>query len=212
MIIGLILKALASSFSGMSTGVVAAMFLLPIIWISCMTLSYAAACGLCVLESTAGGLDRIEGWPDPNWKEWMVQLIYVTWIGAIPLAVSYGLAMLGAAQGLPWFWTMPIAFFVIYPISLMSALEANTIWVPLTRAILGSLIRWWWCWLVFYLLSGCLALGILAATAFAIDSSHDIVFIGLGPLLPAALLIYFRLLGRLGWRMTTRVKARPYSK
>ncbi len=50
-IIGLVLKSLAASFSGMSTGVAAAFFLLPIIWISIMTLSYAAACGLCVLES-----------------------------------------------------------------------------------------------------------------------------------------------------------------
>ena len=203
MIIGLVLKGLASAFSGMSTGVAAAFFLLPIIWVSFMTFSYAAACGLCVLESTAGGLDRIEGWPDPNWKDWMTQLIYVAWIGAIPLAVSYGLAVLGETQGISMVWTMPIAFFVIYPISLMSALEANSIWVPLTKSILGSLAKWWWCWLIFYLVSGLLATGIIAAAAFAIDSSSDIVFLGLGPLLPAALLIYFRLLGRLGWRMTT---------
>ena len=120
----------------MSTGIAAAFFLLPIIWISLMTFSYAAACCLCVLESTAGGLDRIEGWPDPNWKDWMAQLMYVGWIGAIPLCVSYGLAFLGALQGIPIAWTMPIAFVVIYPISLMSALEANSIWVPLTLSIL----------------------------------------------------------------------------
>ena len=42
--------------------------------------------------------------------------------------------------------TLPSAFFVLYPISLLSALEANTIWVPLTMPILSSLWRWWWCW------------------------------------------------------------------
>jgi hypothetical protein len=212
MIIGLVLKHLASSFSGMSTGVAAALFLLPIIWISFMTFSYAASCCLCVLESTAAGLDRIEGWPDPNWKEWMAHLLYIAWIGAIPLGVSYGLALLGASQGMPTIWTTLVAFFVLYPISLMSALEANSIWVPLTMSILGSLVRWWWCWLLFYLLTGLLTAGIVAAWALSAHSSHDTVFIAFGPLLPAALLIYFRLLGRLGWRMTTKVrKNRPDS-
>ena len=207
LMIGVVLKGLASSFSGMSTGIAAAFFLLPIIWISFMTFSYAAACCLCVLESTAGGLDRIEGWPDPNWKEWMAQLMYVAWIGAIPLGISYGLAVLGDSQGISIVWTMPIAFFVLYPISLMSALESNSIWVPLTMSILGSLARWWWCWLLFYLVTGPMALGIVAVANFSLNSSNNIVFIGLGPLLPAALLIYFRLFGRLGWRITTNSTA-----
>jgi hypothetical protein len=192
----LVLKSLPSPL-------VAVFFLLPIIWISFMTFSYAAACCLCVLESTAAGLDRIEGWPDPNWKEWMAQMMYVGWVGAIPLGISYGLAVLADSQGVSTGWTMPIAFFVIYPIALMSALEANSIWVPLTFSILGSLVRWWWCWLMFFILAGCLGLGIVAFVIFAINSSSDAVFLGLGPLWPAAMLIYFRLLGRLGWRMTT---------
>lgn len=211
MIISLVLKGLAASFSGMSSGIAAAFFALPIIWISYLTFSYTAACGLCVLESTAAGLDRIEGWPDPNWKEWMAQFIYVGWIGAIPLAVSYGLAvlcrvLLPTLHDIPPVLSMTVALFVIYPISLMSALEANSIWVPLTKSILGSLFKWWWCWLMFYLLSGLLLGGIVATIVVALSSSNDYFLIGLGPLLAAAALIYFRLLGRLGWRMTTNVR------
>jgi hypothetical protein len=195
-LVGLVLKGLGSPLA-------AVFFILPIIWIGFMSFSYAAACGLCVLESTAGGLDRIEGWPEPNWKEWMAQMMYVGWIGAIPLTVSYGLAVLGSFQGIPQFLTMPVAFFVIYPISLMSALEANSIWVPLTTSILGSLFKWWWCWLMFYFLSGLIGWGILAAAAFAVNSSNDILLVALAPFWAAGVLIYFRLLGRLGWRMTT---------
>lgn len=211
MVIGVVLKGLASSFSGMSSGVAAAFFALPIIWVSFLTFSYTAACGLCVLESTAAGLDRIEGWPEPNWKEWMAQFIYVGWIGAIPLAASYGLAIvcrvaLEPTSGISLAVPMSVAFFVIYPISLMSALEANSIWVPLTMSILGSLFKWWWCWLLFYLLSGLVFEGIAAIAVYAVNSSNDFILIGLGPLLAAAALIYFRLLGRLGWRMTTVVR------
>ena len=192
----LVLKSLPSPL-------VAVFFLLPIIWIGFLTFSYAAACGLCVLESTAAGLDRIEGWPDPNWKEWMAHLIYVGWIGAIPMGVSYGLGVLANFQGISLALSMPLAFVLIYPISLMSALEANSIWVPLTPSILGSLIKWWWCWLMFYLLSGLIAWGLVAVAVFAVGSSNDIVLVTLGPLIAAAVLIYARLLGRLGWRMTT---------
>ena len=194
--IGLVVKSLPSPL-------VAVFFLLPIIWIGFLTFSYAAACGLCVLEATAGGLDRIEGWPEPNWKEWMAHLMYVGWIGAIPLGVSYGLGMLAKINGIPLILSMPAAFFVIYPISLMSALEANSIWVPLTTSIMGSLVKWWWCWLMFYLLSGLMAWGLVAVAVFAVGSSNDVVFVALGPLLAAAVLIYSRLVGRLGWRMTT---------
>jgi hypothetical protein len=132
----------------------------------------------------------------------MAQMIYVGWIGAIPLTASYGLAVLGSLQGIPQVLALPVAFFVIYPISLMSALEANSIWVPLTMSIVGSLFRWWWCWLTFYLLSGLMGWGILAAAVFAVNTSNDILLVVLAPFLAAAVLIYFRLLGRLGWRMT----------
>src|SRR5207247_5938981 len=54
--------------------------------VSIMTLSFSAACCLAVLESTAAGLDHVEAWPEPQWKEWMAQLIYLGWIGALPLA------------------------------------------------------------------------------------------------------------------------------
>jgi hypothetical protein len=202
-IIGLVLKGIASSFSGIGSGVAVAFFMLPIIWVSFMTLSFTAACCLCVLESTAAGLDRIEAWPDPQWKEWMAQLIYLGWIGAIPLAASYGLACLAGLAGARIELAFPGFLFVLYPIALMSALEANSIWVPLTLPVLLSLFRWWWAWLSFYILTGLLAAGLGAVFLYSLSSSQDLLQLLLGPLVAAAALIYFRLLGRLAWRMTT---------
>jgi hypothetical protein len=87
---------------------------------------------------------------------------------------------------------------------LLSALEANSYWVPLTLPILTSLLRWGWAWLTFYVLAGLLAAGLVAVFEFAVRSTLDLVLIALGPLTAAAALIYFRLLGRLAWRMTRR--------
>jgi hypothetical protein len=203
-IIGLVVKGITASFSGIGSGVALAFFLMPIIWVSFMTLSFSAACCLCVLESTAAGLDRIEAWPDPQWKEWMAQLIYLGWIGAIPLAASYGLACLAGLAGARVELAFPGFLFVLYPIALMSALEANSIWVPLTLPILSSLFRWWWAWLSFYILTGLLAAGLGGVFLYSVSSSQDLLQLLLGPLVAAAALIYFRLLGRLAWRMTTK--------
>ena len=190
-IIGLVLKGLAASLSGIGGGVAIAMFTLPIIWISMLTFSFSAACCLCVLESTAAGLDRVEGWPDPQWKEWMGQMIYVGWVGAIPLAASYGVARLAGLGGAPVGWVFAGTFFVLYPIALLSVLEANSIWVPLTLPIVISLFRWWWAWLTFYFLAALLAGGLVAVFLYAASSSQDLLQLLLGPLVAAAALSIF---------------------
>jgi hypothetical protein len=133
----------------------------------------------------------------------MAQLIYLGWIGAIPLAASYGLACLAGLAGARIELAFPGFLFVLYPIALMSALEANSIWVPLTLPVLLSLFRWWWAWLSFYILTGLLAAGLGAVFLYSLSSSQDLLQLLLGPLVAAAALIYFRLLGRLAWRMTT---------
>jgi len=200
----LVIRSIAASLSGMGSGMVLAFFVLPIIWVTFLTFSYSAACGLALLEPTAAGLDRIEAWPEPYWKDWMAQMIYLGWIGAIPLAVSYGLAVLAEFGGARMELAFPAIFFVLYPISLLSALEANSIWAPLTMPIVASLFRWFWCWLMFYLLTGLIAVGLVAAFVHAVWSGRDSLILLFGPLVAAAVLIYFRLLGRLAWRMTTK--------
>jgi hypothetical protein len=193
-----------SMFGTTHNGIILILVGISLFWIGLWTASYSAACGVAVLESTGSGLDKIEGWPEPNWKEWMIDLIYLSWIGAIPLSLSYGLMRLTELWGPRLLWVWPVGFFVMYPISMLSALEANSIWVPLTLPILASLGRWWWAWGLFYLVTG-LTLGALAAfMGFALASSHAYVVILLAPLVPAVWLIYCRLLGRLAWRMTSQ--------
>jgi hypothetical protein len=134
----------------------------------------------------------------------MAQMLYLGWIGAIPFAVSYGLAVLAGLAGARVELALPAIFFVLFPISLLSALEANSIWAPLTLPIVTSLFRWCWCWLMFYTLTALIAAGLVAAVVYAGESGTDWLLLLLGPLVAAAILIYFRLLGRLAWRMTTK--------
>ncbi|MCY2964271.1 MAG: hypothetical protein NT069_11665, partial [Planctomycetota bacterium] len=78
------MQTVASQYAQSMFGLVLAFFALPLIWIGFWSCSYAASNFLCVVEATAAGQDKIVEWPDPNWREWMIQLIYLLWIGAIP--------------------------------------------------------------------------------------------------------------------------------
>lgn len=208
--VGLVVVHLARTVSGFG-GIAIAFFMLPIIWISFMTVSYSSACFMSVLESTTGGLDEIEAWPEPNWREWMPQMFYLGWIAGAPSAISYGIAVLLEMAGLRPGLSLA-AFFLLYPISLLSALEANTVWVPLTWPIVSSLARWWWCWLTFYVLAG-LTLGtVVVAGAAIVVSGQALLALALGPITAAGILIYARLLGRLGWRMTSGEQPRTKRK
>jgi hypothetical protein len=93
-----------------------------------------------------------------------------------------------------------VAFFLLYPICLLSSMEANSPWLPLTKPILHSVVTLWWGWLVFYALAAAVLGGWLAL--IVVGSWLQPFLAGLlgGPVLAAAILIYARLLGRLAWR------------
>ena len=183
-------------------GIVGLGFLmLPLIWISLLTLSYSSDCFLRVLESTAYGHDQVEAWPEGGWKEWMPNLLYLGWIGALPTVLSYGIARLAGLQDIPFWPTMLGSIFFLYPIALMSALEANSVWVPLTIPVIKSLVSVGWAWAVFFLLTGLLGVAICAVAYFGFRFVGFGTWIGLGLIIPMALLIYARLMGRLAWKI-----------
>jgi hypothetical protein len=204
--IGLIAERLIAEFSDVAASMALCYLIIPCgIIVGLFAFSYCASCCLCVLVATAAGEDSVRGWPELDWKEWLGHLVYMSWVGTVPLAGAYGLGMLAAVWGLPLVWTVPALFFSFYPVALMSSLLADSIWVPISRAVLATLARCWWCWLVFFALSGILVFGLTAATIGCWRSSPHSFLMCLGPLVPGVLLIYARLFGRLAWRITLRL-------
>ncbi|NOX56627.1 MAG: hypothetical protein GXP27_19720 [Planctomycetes bacterium] len=184
------------------TGVVLAFFVLPEVWLTLWTFSYAAACAVSILEDTAGGCDRIRNWPEPNWREWMWQLLHVGYVLFYSTVAAYALGVAtDRAYGV--FWpTLAATVFLLFPFLWLSALDAGSTLFPFSSDVARSLISVTWGWLTFYVLAavlivacggvgwGVLQLGWLAAGASG------------GPVLAAAILIYARLLGRLAWLIT----------
>lgn len=178
-------------------------FILPLIWITIMTLSYLAANSMAILLETAGGIDKIDGWPEPDTREQAVDLIYLSFIvivaGVCSLFISKSLGLL---IGGGWTLTL-VVLFLLYPIILLSTLEANSPFVPLSLPILKSLKTVNWAWGVFYALSGGLLLVWVWPLLWMREQSGWTQFFGmmfLSPLIAGWCLLYGRLLGRLAWR------------
>jgi hypothetical protein len=191
---------------GMVAGLIAPFFALPIIWLTFFTCSYTSACSLFVFESTAAGLDQIEAWPESNWRDWMSTFFYVGWIAVIPLSIACGICQLAGLPLEVWVPTAAAIFFAVFPVSFLSAMEANSVWVPLTLPILGSLFRWLGSWLTFYAVSALIVGLPLLGFLKLIESGYIFVLLLFGPVWPAVTLIYFRLLGRLAWKITASEK------
>ena len=204
MLVGLLLSFFAtqgaSRASGGYGGVVLAFFALPTIWLGTWTGSYAAACGLAVVVETAAGNDDITGWPEPVWKEWAGRLMYLAFV-AMPLALLASLvAKLSSLIGWPPWSFFLATYFFLYPICLLSSLEANSPWIPITKPILATLVHLWWGWIVFYLASAVLIGGYTLVILFEVHLLGDLTMIVTGPLVAALVFIEARLLGRLAWR------------
>lgn len=173
-----------------------------------------AACCLTILQESAAGNRVIEDWPGFALIEYILETLYI---------VNSVLVSAAAA----WLITYPLdgfsiarafveigCFVVIFPIILLSMLEAGSCLLPASAAVYQSMRRSMRTWLVFFIESLVMAFGLLMylvlldfllnlyATHVMLDVSMPIVIMtlamGVGPAVLLEL-IYFRLLGRLAW-------------
>ena len=178
-----------------------AFFGMAVLWLSIWSFSFAAHCMVAVLEDTSAGADQMLSWPESDWREWMWRLLHVGYLVAVSISLGFGLSRL-AGLWLPqpdWVWAL--AVFLLFPILLLSSVDADSPFVPLSRRVQRSLMRVGWAWLIVYALSG-LMWSALIGVVWGLVQLHEFLAPVLGgPLLAAALLIYARLLGRLAWRV-----------
>lgn len=182
-------------------------FVLPTFFAVMWTGSFAVSRCLTVLEDTANGNDRIHGWNDGGWRETAADAIPPVLLAGLAAAAAFGIGN-AAVHGIGMKAFGPafgVTMCLLYPVMLLSSLQAGTVSVPLTWSVLKSLVVHAAHWFVFY------ALILLVAAAYALP-----VYFGLrggywfttlmltGPLLASAILISGRLMGRLAWRTLVR--------
>ena len=173
------------------------------------SLSYAAGCMLVIVRETAEGADQMNESPDIDWRDWIFQLVYVAEILAQGVALGWFVRWLLtlALPGTPApAIGLAIVTFVAFPVLLLSALESGSALLPFSGPILRSLFRLSWAWGLFYLLSGALLVPIIAIAALVATPYATLGWLAPAPLVAAYLLIYARLLGRLGWLIAERLQ------
>jgi DNA-directed RNA polymerase subunit RPC12/RpoP len=168
-----------------------------LLWTSLMTVS-----SLTILQETAEGIDAIE-WPGAVWIDWIQDTFYVTNSTSLSALAGLGIDRLLEQVGYRLVWSGPVTIFFLLPIVLLSMLETDSPVVPFSLPVLRCLAKRWWAWGLAYLETGILVFG--AGWAAAQVLARGGYYFGaalLPPLLVAAIMVYARLWGRLGWFCT----------
>ena len=132
----------------------------------------------------------------PDLNQWLFTFISVFTLFALAAALGTPLTFIqeiGPAACL-------VSGVLVFPILLLSAMEADSFFVPYSPVILATLRHYWHGWLAFYLIVGAmLGLWIFGFGELVREAPLAALVLS-GPILAAMLLIYGRLLGRLAWR------------
>jgi DNA-directed RNA polymerase subunit RPC12/RpoP len=166
--------------------------------------AWASTYLLGILTHTANGADRIEDWPSGDFIESAFQCVYI--VSSLMMSVVIGLCAGHLPTGLPPGVGSAAATFFLFPILLLSMLETGTALNPISPAVWRSVFQQWWVWCGFF------ALAAFLVTA-SIGLEMGLRALG-GPwatipsviLTALAMMIYFRLLGRLGWYITAKAR------
>lgn len=164
-----------------------------------LSLSLLATSLTAVVVDMAAGNERMENWPEGTVADWVLGSFYVFNAAAISVAPGALLRWLLGRQDLSPAFMIELSVFAVFPVVFLSMLERGSVVAPYSSSILRSLRSSFAAWGLFYLLTGLL----LVATGSLVSGLAALLG-GLGialatPAVVAAVLLYFRLLGRLAW-------------
>ncbi|MDB5388038.1 MAG: hypothetical protein JWM11_3684 [Planctomycetaceae bacterium] len=188
------------------SGVALAFFAMPQIWLTLWTGSHAACCGMQVFEDTAAGNDHINGWPDPNWREWMLPFLHQAYVVFMVFALAYGVGSAAGLTGYDFTAAIILAEFLLFPVCWLSVLEGNNVWQLISPNVVRTLITKLASWLMFYLLASVIAVIWIGTLWGVCKASLLLGMLANGVLFGTFVLIYFRLLGRLAWSISHQRK------
>jgi len=203
-----------SSAGVIAAGAISMALVFPLVW----TLSFAAACMFAIIEDTSSGADVIEVWPESDWRLWIFPMLTIGFhmLAAATLAyVAYRLAPeWSGAAALAW---LSIGF-VVFPLTLLSALEDGMPVAVVSVPVWSSLVRQPLAWIAFYavtavmLVAAGLPLLLLGALYVRLPDALQaaapfLALVYLAPTGAVAWFIYARLMGRLAWKITSESAA-----
>jgi hypothetical protein len=163
-----------------------------------LTFSFIAPCFLASVQDTADGFDEVQESTMPEWDQWFFSFLSVLSVWVLSGALGCPLTLIEPIGPV----AIPLSSLVLFPVLLLSAMECESFLLPFSRPVLASLVRAWPAWIVFYLVSTVVLAGWFVVTRLTIGLAPYLTVLVLAPAFGAVVLIYARLLGRLGWRIS----------
>jgi predicted Zn finger-like uncharacterized protein len=164
---------------------------------SLVTLMFCSACFIAAVDDTADGHDEVQEATMPPMDQWLFSFFSVIHLWLMSGALGYPLVFIPQIGPIG----IPISSLLLFPILFLSALECDSFFLPWSPGVWKSLVRLAGTWLAFYLVSTLLLGGWFVGSLFLLGQSPYGGVVLVGPALAAVMLIYARLLGRLGWRL-----------
>ena len=163
------------------------------------SLSYVTGCLIDITINAAYNIDKAHDWPNSDYRERILFLFRVVWVGALAGIPSAAVAGICSLAG-DFFWPVFLPMFsLIFPTLLLAGLEADSLFWPVSTPIFRSVKKLWHVWAVFYVLTGLMTLGAGILSWVIFRQSAAQMSIIAGPVWAAVIFIYGRLLGRLAW-------------
>ncbi|BBO31267.1 hypothetical protein [Lacipirellula parvula] len=195
-----LLFLLASAVNAMGTQ---ALYLLPFYAGGCIVAGFwmisAAPLFVAIITESSGGADELHdppGWMALDYAETGF-IIIATMLSALP-----GWLATKAAVGIPDEQRFALAaaiWLIVFPFIVLSALEQGSMFAIFSPRIAASVVRCFIPWATFYIVS---ALAVAAAggvTYFLLSQANLLALFPIPWLAVALVLLYMRLIGRLGW-------------
>jgi hypothetical protein len=156
---------------------------------------------IAIVSQSAAGADRIREWPPMNFIMSMGEMLPVSVAAIFAAAPGWMLGRLIAEE--PWQLALLTVGSLLlgFPVAHLSQLAGNSTWELIELKVLGTMVRCPFSMILFYLESAILAAICAAAGIFAAQF-HEYLALAFAPLYVFCLLLYARLLGRLGWRLS----------
>jgi DNA-directed RNA polymerase subunit RPC12/RpoP len=180
-------------------GLSAVGFILFFLWLA----GLASIFFVIITESSEGNA-TIHSWPSANFTDWFPQLLYLITAAIFSLGPGAILARFGLDDPLFRTASVAIGFMLSFPIIVLSQLEIGSPFGLVSFRVVQSLIKCPFSWLVFYIETGIL-IAICALVAYFAEHTHILFTFLFTPLFVMSILLYGRLLGRLGWVLADRM-------
>jgi hypothetical protein len=163
---------------------------------------------LAILDDTSEGLDRVENWPEGNVFGGIRAALLIFYALVLSLVPAGAVCSVigGFVEG-SWLVIPPLSEFLLFPLFLLSMLEADSALEPFSSDVWQSLSDAREAWIVMYVISGVIwgfvgLIDWLTSEMIPIQEARIVI----GPLVfTGGLLVYYRLLGRLAWMLAVRL-------